>query len=240
MVVNREIFNSISIFLFISLLLAICGGCGQKGVSGQVVDPEGNYIEGVLVKIEKSNFEAATDKEGKYIVDYAPGSFKIIFSKNNYSKYEMELNLSNKTLFPAETITLYPVRDEKELYSIKGKHYKRLSPKDEWEIMSKIKQLRSVSNGNIKLTKELLSSLFPVPIEQIDDKGLAHMNQEFKEREIIDIEKIVDISIYKGGIEVEVSATAKEKERLGKTEISMVKNDRSGENWFVKHVSGVR
>jgi predicted small lipoprotein YifL len=223
----------------VALLIFIFAGCGQKGVSGKVTGPDGKNLEEVLVKIDKSNFGTTTDKDGNYLIDYAPGSFKILFSKNNFASHELDLTLSSKILFPAQTITLYPIYDATELYRLKDKQevYRRLSPKDEWEILERLQQLKQISNGSMNLTKNLLASLYPFPIEKIDDKLLLNMDKKLKESEIVDIGKITNIAFYNGGVEIEVDAKVKKDERIGLCEISMSKNNNIGENWIIKNLA---
>ncbi|MDO9566449.1 MAG: carboxypeptidase-like regulatory domain-containing protein [Candidatus Desulfaltia sp.] len=118
----------ITSLLFLVIASFVFSGCGKKGVTGQVVDSGGNELKGVSVKIEKSTFSTLTDEEGKYLIDYAPGSFTIIFSKDDYTSHKLELNISNMALFPAETIMMYPIPKEKGIYFLDGNKLIALNP----------------------------------------------------------------------------------------------------------------
>jgi len=103
------------------LSLLLIASCGNKSrVTGKVLDKAGKGIDSVMVLIEKSNFKTITDKQGNYSIDYAPGTFKIIYSKTGYTTHELELNLSNKTKYPAETVELYPIPKNKGIYLFEG------------------------------------------------------------------------------------------------------------------------
>lgn len=120
------------IFIPFTLLLVITtftfSGCGKKGINGHIIDSAGIGLKGVSVDIEKSSFTTVTDDGGNYLIDYVPGNFTIVFSKNGYTTHKVELNISSKTLFPAESIMMYPIPEEEGLYFLEGNKLISLNP----------------------------------------------------------------------------------------------------------------
>jgi hypothetical protein len=108
-------FRTIVVYL---LLIVFCFvGCGKKErIEGVVQDAFGNPLKDVSVKIEKTTFTSNTDGSGKYSIDYAPGSVKLIFSKEGYTTINLDLSIQQKSHFPAETIVLYPNPKEAGFY----------------------------------------------------------------------------------------------------------------------------
>ena len=127
--------------LLICLISFVSISCSKTGISGQVIDPAGKALEGVTIKVDKSSFSTLTDAEGDYIIDYAPGSFKLIFSKDGFTTQKLELNIANKTLFPAESIKMYPIPKKKGVYLLDGNQLVALRPytirKSEWKRANK-------------------------------------------------------------------------------------------------------
>jgi hypothetical protein len=97
-----------ALLLAVSLLLLL-NGCSKKDIDGAVSDPFGKSIEGAEVQILKSQFKTMTNGSGKYSLDYVPGAFTVRFSKNGYTTHMLELNIQQKSKFPAELVTLYPM-----------------------------------------------------------------------------------------------------------------------------------
>lgn len=119
----------VALFALLSLMIASAlMSCSQSGISGKVIDPANKVLEGVTVKVDKSNFITETEPNGEYTIEYAPGSFKLIFSKNGYTTHTLELNITNMTLFPAETIMMYPIPKEKGIYLLEGNRLVSLTP----------------------------------------------------------------------------------------------------------------
>jgi len=103
---------------YLLLCLILLNGCSKKDIEGTVHDPHGKGIAGVSVQILKSTFRSTTDPNGRYSLDYIPGSFTIQFSKPDYTTHKLDLTLLQKSKFPAETITLYPIPRGKGFYLI--------------------------------------------------------------------------------------------------------------------------
>lgn len=106
------------IFFLLIALFFLSTGCSKKNVEGVVKDPFGKGVEGVMVQVLKSQFKTMTNGSGKYSVDFAPGSFTIQFSKPGYTTLQIDLTIQEKSHFPAETITLYPIPKEQGIFYV--------------------------------------------------------------------------------------------------------------------------
>jgi len=75
-------------------------------------------MKDVTIKIEKSTFTAVTGNSGQYSLDYAPGSIKLIFSKDGYTTMNLDLNIQQKVHYPAELMVLYPIPKDSGMFYI--------------------------------------------------------------------------------------------------------------------------
>jgi len=106
-------------FVFLLIVTGLFTGCGKnEKIEGKVQDVFGNPLKDVVVKIQKSTFSSITDGSGDYSIDYAPGTINMVFSKNGYTTSGLDLNIQQKTHFPAEIITLYPIPQEDGMFYI--------------------------------------------------------------------------------------------------------------------------
>ena len=100
---------AIFFMFFFSISIVNSSSAKPNLILGQVIDVDNkNPIKDVKVKIEYSGFIAQTDIQGKFSLDYAPGEFRIFFTKVGYFPYPIKLKISEKTYFPLETVELKP------------------------------------------------------------------------------------------------------------------------------------
>jgi hypothetical protein len=99
--------------LGVAILLS---GCERKQLVGKTTDVFGRPLAGVSVKIEKTEFQASSKSDGSYALDYAPGSFVVVFSKAGYTTMHLDLNVAQLTRMPLETVMLYPVPEQAGVY----------------------------------------------------------------------------------------------------------------------------
>lgn len=105
------------VFLIMASILII--GCEKnEKIEGKVEDIFGNPLKDVTIKIQKSTFSSTTDGSGSYSLDYAPGTIALVFSKPGFTTSNLELNIQQKTRYPAEVITLYPIPQEDGVFYI--------------------------------------------------------------------------------------------------------------------------
>lgn len=133
-----------TVFVFLLLITALLTSCGKsERIEGKVYDIFGNPLKDVTVKIQKSTFSSKTDGSGSYSLDYAPGSMKLFFSKDGYTTSNLDLNIQQKTHFPAEVITLYPIPKENGIFYIdtENKHLVKL------EENSKVQEIKMRNQG---------------------------------------------------------------------------------------------
>jgi len=114
-------------------------------------------------------------------------------------------------MFSAENIILYPIVDENDLYDreyydkhfkehSRGKPLKRLIPKDEWEVIIKMEQLKNISTNINNAKDDMIVSLFartqnPKELSEYREKIINEgKNKIIKLGKIIDIGKIIATS----------------------------------------------
>lgn len=97
------------VLILVVSLFFLLNGCSKKNIEGTVSDPFGKGLAGVEVQILKSQFKATTSSDGKYSIEYVPGTFTIQYAKVGYTTHKLDLNIQQKSKFPAELVTLYPI-----------------------------------------------------------------------------------------------------------------------------------
>lgn len=109
------------------VIIGVIAASCSKNLEGIVKDNFGNPVQDVLVKIENSNFETLTTEDGRYSLDYAAGSFKLQFSKENYVSTNIELNISEKRKYPIQDVQLIKYPDSSGVYFKDSANYVRLT-----------------------------------------------------------------------------------------------------------------
>ena len=71
------------------VLLVLVSGCSKKDIEGVIKDPFGNGVAGVSVQILKTQFKTVTDRDGRYSLDYVPGTFTIRYLKDGYTTHRL-------------------------------------------------------------------------------------------------------------------------------------------------------
>jgi hypothetical protein len=89
------------------------------------------------INIKNTRLQAITDKEGKYSIEYIPGTFSVLYSKPDYTSHEIRLSLTSKEKFPARKVTLCtlpklyiktaPEKADIKIIGIKSKYYEGLN-----------------------------------------------------------------------------------------------------------------
>jgi len=92
-----------------SCLFNINSSLAGNKITGKVIDQKTKQpIENVSVQIQGSAFQAITDANGKYAIDFVPGKFLVTFSVVGYFPQKLKLELAQKISFPADEIELMP------------------------------------------------------------------------------------------------------------------------------------
>ena len=95
------------------------GACGDSPrITGQVLDAFGKPLSGASATIVNSSLSAISNERGEYNLTYTPGQFVIKISKEGYTSRLLPLNLTEKAIFPAAPLTLYPIPADKGVYVI--------------------------------------------------------------------------------------------------------------------------
>lgn len=108
---------SCMILVFIVFAISHIGYASPNMICGQVksiIDEK--PVQDVLIKIENSGFVAKTDSSGKFVLDYAPGEFRVMFKKIGFFPHSVSLNISQKSYFPLEVTLLNPVPKVVDMY----------------------------------------------------------------------------------------------------------------------------
>lgn len=58
------------------------------------------------MKIENSAYQTTTDSSGQYQVNFAPGTFSVVISKDGYESISTQLNVSAATDYPMDRVVL--------------------------------------------------------------------------------------------------------------------------------------
>ncbi len=86
-------------------------GLGRARISGQVVDENGNPVEGALITVESlstaTKLEGKSDKKGHFAVaGMGTGMWRITASKQGYASSSIDMNVRQLTTNPPITFTL--------------------------------------------------------------------------------------------------------------------------------------
>lgn len=101
--------------------------CSEPAIVGKVVDERGLPLEGVAVRIDKSDFATTTSPDGAYKLDYAAGSFALVFEKDGFLRDTLALTLAEKQQFRAQPVVLYSIPEESGIFLVAGDGYRILA-----------------------------------------------------------------------------------------------------------------
>ncbi len=82
------------------LLFFLCfasNAFGYGSLKGKVMDGFGTLLEGVAVKVKKTDTITTTDDKGEYVVKYTPGITEISFSKEGYTRNIITINVTEES-----------------------------------------------------------------------------------------------------------------------------------------------
>jgi hypothetical protein len=91
------------------------------------VDATERPLADVTVGIQGSSFTATTEDDGKYSLDYVPGEIKVTLSKSGYTSASLELNIAQKSVYPAARVQLFEIPKDKGLHLITDDGYVSIS-----------------------------------------------------------------------------------------------------------------
>lgn len=100
--------RSSSLRLSIALLAVCCTSCGPRAqISGTVTDGFGRPLPGAVVSIATTSFKTTTGQDGKYRLEYAPGTFSVLFAKNGFTSDQVSQSVTVATSVPLQDVILY-------------------------------------------------------------------------------------------------------------------------------------
>jgi len=147
----------ITILIIIAALSSFPFGCSKKDIEGLTKDPFGKGISGVSVQILKSEFKSTTDGNGKYSLDYVPGTFTIQYSKDGYTTIKLNLAIQQKSKFPAEPIVMYPIPKREGIHYIGDTGLIQLNPVPVLETEQHVRDRSSYSMAKTPQTADVLN-----------------------------------------------------------------------------------
>ncbi len=116
--------RSAHVSLGVLFLLTSLTSCGKaKRIEGSVVSESGQPLEGVHVQVANSEFVATTNKEGRYSLDYVPGTIQIIYRQDGRLADTLSLTLAQKSYFPVSEVQLLATPSQPGVVWISPKGY---------------------------------------------------------------------------------------------------------------------
>jgi len=109
-----------------TIQIATLSACQKSGITGKVVDVQGQDLPGVAVTVEGARAQALTNARGEYAVPYEPGTVALTFAKTGFTFGRLELNVAGAQRVSATTVQLWHLPPSKGLYLFEPPNYVRL------------------------------------------------------------------------------------------------------------------
>src|SRR5438105_11978400 len=119
---------SLGFFAFVAT-----GSPSSAQIMGRVVDVWGNPVAGATVSMPGFRFEAHTDANGTYKLDYAPGSIRLVVRDAGYvptlDSGSLALNLATATRVPVQDLRMIKVPPAPGVFIVqKNRDYMVIDP----------------------------------------------------------------------------------------------------------------
>ena len=114
----------------LAVMAVICiTSCGPKAqLTGMVKDAFGTPIADVEVSIPTTSFKTLTSQDGKYHLQFAPGSFSVYFAKHGFSSKSVSQSVSVETSVPLQDVVLYERPPSAWIWLMQGRRYVKIAP----------------------------------------------------------------------------------------------------------------
>lgn len=181
-------------FLLIFLPAVLFAQIGN--ISGYVYDQEGNPVEGANVKIVKSNYGAASDESGYFIIEDVPfGSYKIEVSVIGFKKDIIESVLLDNDFKPLNVILHQESVETEQIIVTAGKYEQKLS---DITVSTSVVGPEIISKKNFTQLDEVLRYVpgVSVALEQVSIRGSSGYSKGAGTRVLVAVD---GIPIYTGG-----------------------------------------
>lgn len=108
----------------LALATILAASCGQVTIEGQVVNPQGEALPGVVVQKGRGGSQDLTDVRGRYRLRLEPGANRLSYSKSGYTVAERDLNVPNARSMPVEDTTLWPLPLQPGVFLVENHRYR--------------------------------------------------------------------------------------------------------------------
>ena len=101
--------------------------CGPKArATGEVHDGFGKSLAGVEVSIPGTALKTTAGSNGQYSISYVPGKFSINYSKDGYTTFNLNQDVSVETTVPLQVVVLYKKASDKGVWLFGDSDYMSL------------------------------------------------------------------------------------------------------------------
>jgi hypothetical protein len=128
------------------LLLVLLGCPEPPAIEGQVVDIWGDPIEGATVMVVGGSERPLTDRDGKYRLARADGTFTVKAGRKGYIQEQVEFEVLAGQTPPGPVFQLYPKPEKAGFYAIRPKQYLPLEPKLVHSVGNTLKSYRGIQS----------------------------------------------------------------------------------------------
>jgi hypothetical protein len=135
-ILKTFMWRAIAVAAFI-LQIAGLSACEKSGITGKVVDVQGEDLPGVAVTVEGTMFQALTNARGEYNVSYDPGNVALTFAKTGFTFGRLELRAAGSQHIDATTVQLWHIPPNKGVYLFEPPNYVHLGIATPQRLLSK-------------------------------------------------------------------------------------------------------
>jgi hypothetical protein len=96
--------------------LVVTAGCAEMVIEGQLLDAQGNSIEGAMVTSVGTQCAATTDTKGRYELTCPPGSHELVMSKQGFLTEELQVNAAERQRYKVGKKVLVAIPEEQGLF----------------------------------------------------------------------------------------------------------------------------
>lgn len=96
--------------------LAVTAGCAEMVIEGELLDAQGNHIEGAMVTSVGTPCAATTDTSGRYELTCPPGSHDLVMSKQGFLTEALQVDAAERRRYKVGKRVLVAIPDEQGLF----------------------------------------------------------------------------------------------------------------------------
>jgi hypothetical protein len=115
--------NSFIFLLNIGIVLFLSGCNNSAKITGIIEDNFGQPLKNAKISIEDTTTETKSSLNGKYSINFVPGSFQVTYFKEGYTSITKNFLLTAPGKYPSEKIVLYKIPPHEGIYYIGKNDY---------------------------------------------------------------------------------------------------------------------